>query len=173
MLISNTIKKAKVSFPVIEGIGGPSFLGRVKLKNIYQGWNGESFQEIVARNENNPFNIRIGLPHTDKQMKEDKIFLFTKYLSYNPITKQIEKRELVPLRNTEKVYIGHSPEEHMFYNYKLFVDGDIVADNITFKSQQLRNKNLQDIILDLYLKIDILEKEVLKLRSIKENVAIY
>jgi len=129
MIHSRNIKKPKVNFPSVEGIGGPSILGRIMLKNIYQPWRGENFVEITQNAINNPFNLRVGLPQMDKQLKDDRIFLFTKYLSYNPLTKQIEKRELIPLRNVEKVYIGQSPEEHHFTDYRLFVDGYPLARN--------------------------------------------
>ena len=88
MIPSRNIKPVKVNIPVAAAMGGPSILGRIKLKNIYQSWSGESFKDIVNKHENNPFNLRIGLPQMDRQMKEDKIFLFTKYLAYNQLLKK-------------------------------------------------------------------------------------
>ncbi len=163
-MISKNIKKAKVSFPAVESMGGPSILGRIKLKNIYQQWRGENFGEIVNKNENNPFTLRIGLPQTDKQMKEDRIFLFTKYHAYNPLTKQIEKRELIPLRNVEKVYIGHSPEEHTYSNYKLFVDGKVVLEDIIFKSPN-NIDSLVALVKQMQNRIEILENELVNLKQ--------
>ncbi len=172
-MISRSIKKSKVCFPPIEGIGGPSILGRIKLKNIYQSWQGENFVEITQKHSDNPFNLRTGLPQTDRQMKEDRIFLFTKYLSYNPLTKQIEKRELIPLRNTEKVYIGQSPEEHQFDDYKLFVNGKVVLEDILFKQPNTDMGSLIEIIKKLQDRIQILEQQVQKLTGNNEKVAIY
>ena len=170
-MISRSIKKSKVNFPPIQSIGGPSFIGKVLLKNIYQGWQGENFIEITEKAVDNPFNLRIGLPQVDKQLKEDRVFLFTKYLSYNPLTKQIEKRELIPLRNTEKVYIGQSPEEHHFQDYRLFVDGKIVVEDVVFK--QPNNGSLIEKIQKLEEKVQILEYQLQKLTNNTEKITIY
>ncbi len=170
-MISNTIKRAKIDFPAIQGIGGPSFLGKVLLKNVYQQWKGENFLEITQKHDDNPFNLRIGLPQMDRQLKEDRIFLFTKYLSYNPLTKQIEKRELIPLRNTEKIYVGQSPEEHSFNDYRVFVDGKIVAEDLIFK--QPNEGSLIQKIQKLEEKIQILELQIQKLTSNTEKNTIY
>lgn len=164
-MISNNIKKAKVNFPAIEGIGGPSFIGRIKLKNIYQQWKGESIKDITTKHENNPFSLRVGLPQIDRQLREDRVFLFTKYLSYNPLTKQIEKRELLPLRNVEKVYIGHSPEEPNFSNYRLFVDGNVVLEDIIFKEPNKDNNSLVQTLKIMQARIEMLEKEIFNLKQ--------
>lgn len=170
-MISKSIKKLTVNYPPIQGIGGPSILGKIKLKNIYQQWRGENFVEIVNKHEDNPFNIRTGLPQIDKQMKEDRIFLFTNYLSYNPLTKQIEKRELIPLRNVEKVYIGQSPEEPYYKDYRLFVDGKVVVEDIIFK--QPNQGSLIDKIQKLEEKVQILEHQLQKFIVNTENNTIY
>lgn len=170
-MISRSIKKSTISYPPIQGIGGPSILGKIKLKNIYQQWRGENFLEIVNKHEENPFNLRIGLPQIDRQMKEDNIFLFTKYLSYNPLTKQIEKRELIPLRNVEKVYIGQSPEEHQYKDYRLFVDGKIVAEDIVFK--QPNDGSLIEKIQKLEDRVQILEHQLQKLTNNTDKITIY
>ncbi len=172
-MISRSIKKSKISFPPIEGIGGPSIIGRIKLKNIYQPWQGENFVEITQKHSDNPFNLRVGLPQMDKQMKEDRIFLFTKYLSYNPLTKQVEKRELISLRNTEKIYIGQSPEEHMFTDYRLFVDGKVVLEDVLFKQPHNNIGSLVEVIQELQNRIQILEQQVQKLSTNTEKAAIY
>lgn len=172
-MISKSIKRSKVSFPAIQSIGGPSFLGKVKLKNLYQEWRGENFVEITEKAVGNPFNLRVGLPQIDKQMREDRIFLFTKYLSYNPLTKQIEKRELIPLRNMEKVYVGQSPEEHHFDNYKLFVDGNAIVEDIIFKQPNDNIKSLVETIKQLQERVQNLELELQKLTINNEKVAIY
>lgn len=171
MIISNNIKKAKVPFPSIEGIGGPSFVGKIKLKNVYQQWTGENINEITQKSENNPFNLRIGLPQMDRQMKEDRIFLFTKYLAYNPLTKEIEKRELISLRNVEKIYIGQSPEEQNYKDYRLFVDGKAVLEDIAFKQPNANIPSLVDVINKLLIKVEKLENEIdlLKQKS-KEDI---
>lgn len=170
-MISKSIKKVTISYPPIEGVGSPSTLGKIKLKNIYQQWNGENFLEITSKHSDNPFNLRIGLPQVDRQMKEDRIFLFTNYLSYNPLTKQIEKRELIPLRNTEKIYVGQSPEEHAFSDYKVFVDGKIVVEDVVFK--QPNQGSLIDKIQKLEDKIQILEYQIQKLTTNTEKNTIY
>lgn len=170
-MISRSIKRVSVSYPPIEGIGGPSILGKIKLKNIYQQWRGENFIEITQKHVDNPFNLRVGLPQIDRQMKEDRIFLFTKYLSYNPLTKQVEKRELIPLRNVEKVYIGQSPEEHQFKDYRLFVDGKIVVEDVLFK--QPNEGSLVEKIRQLEERVQILEHYLQKLTANNEKITIY
>lgn len=172
MIIAKSIKKTQVPFPILQGIGGPSFIGKIKLKNIYQNWRGENFQQIADKHVDNPFNVRIGLPQTDKQLKSDSIFLFTKYLSYNPLTKQIEKRELIPLRNVEKIYIGHSPEEPNYPNARLFVDGQVVVEDIAFK-QPNSIESLYTTIRELSDRVQKLEQEILKHRSNTNIVPIY
>lgn len=173
MIISKNIKKPKVAFPAPQGIGGPSFLGRILLKNIHQNWKGENIQQIVNKGEENPFNIRVGLPQIDRQLKEDRIFLFTKYLSYNPLTKQIEKRELIPLRNVEKVYIGHSPEEQNFSNCRLFVDGQVVLEDIAFKQPNSNITSLVETIRDLRSRVEFLEYQLQKHISNNNVTTIY
>lgn len=173
MIISKTIKRTKVPFPAAEGIGGPSFIGRIKLKNIHQDWKGENFQQIVDKGADNPFNIRIGVPQTDRQLKADRIFLFTKYLSYNPLSKQIEKRELIPLRNVEKIYIGHSPEEQNFPNCRLFVDGQVVVEDIAFKQPNSQIESLVQIIHELRSKVEFLEQQLQKLVNNNTTTTIY
>lgn len=172
-MISRNIKKEKKVFPAIEGIGGPSILGRIKLKNLYQNWRGENFAEITASTVGNPFNLRIGLPQTDKQLKDDRIFLFTKYLAYNPLTKQIEKRELLPLRNVERVYIGQSPEEHHYSDYKLFVDGKIVVEDVVFKQPNTLIGSLVEKLQKLEEKVSFLEQQLQKTITNTESKAIY
>lgn len=171
-MISKSIKKSKVSYPAIEGIGGPSFIGKILLKNIYQPWQGENIVEITDKSVGNPFNLRIGLPQTDRQLKEDRVFFFTKYLAYNPLTKQIEKRELIPLRNMEKVYIGQSPEEHTHENYKLFVDGKAVVEDLVFK-QPNDMSSLVEKLNEMSEKIKILEQQIEKLSIINNKTTIY
>lgn len=170
-MISKSIKRVTVNFPPIQGIGGPSILGKIKLKNIYQQWKGENFVEITQKHSDNPFNLRVGLPQMDKQMKEDRIFLFTKYLSYNPLTKQIEKRELIPLRNVERIYVGQSPEEHSFDDYRVFVDGKIVAEDLLFK--QPNHGSLIEKIQKLEERIQILEYHLQKITANNEKITIY
>lgn len=172
-MISRNIKKAKVNFPAIQGIGGPSFLGKILLKNIYQPWQGENIVEITEKTLDNPFNLRTGLPQTDKQLKEDRVFLFTKYLAFNPLTKQIENRELLPLRNTEKIYIGQSPEEHQHRDYRLFVDGKVIVEDIIFKQPNQDIGSLVEKIRKLEDKLQILEYQMQKLTLVNEKQTIY
>lgn len=172
-MISRNIKPNKANVQVVQAIGGPSFIGRVLLKNVYQQWKGENFVEITQNTIGNPFNLRVGLPQIDKQLKEDRVFLFTKYLSYNPLTKQIEKRELIPLRNVEKVYIGQSPEEHHHTNYKLFVDGVAIVEDILFKQPNQSIGSLVKKIQNLEEKVQILEEQLNKLAVINNKQTTY
>lgn len=173
MIISNKIKRVKIPIPVAECLGGPSYIGKIKLKNLYQQWTGQTYTEIKDKHTTNPFNVRIGMPQTDKQLLNDRVFLFTRYLSFNPLAKQLENRELIASRNVEKIYIGHSPEEHLYGDYRLFVDGRAVVEDVVFKSPKRRRESLLDVIDKLEQRIQNLEFELKKLKRNNESVAIY
>jgi hypothetical protein len=69
------------------------YVDKVVIKNIYPQWQGENIEDL-KRHRENPYRIRIGTPNMDERMKDDHVFFFQSYLSYNPVTKDIEKRSL-------------------------------------------------------------------------------
>jgi len=143
---------------------------KVFIKNIYQRWGGESIEQIKQKEEDNPYTLRIGLPHLDEQLKHDNIFFIQSYLSYNPITKDVEKREIIPYRNVEKVYIGQSASEVEYKDAKLLVAGKVVADDYAFLGE---SNSLKLTIQDLLNKIQKLEEEVRRLKHQHQNETIY
>ena len=149
-------------------------LGKIKLKNIYQGWQGESMLQIKDKHEQNPYSLRIGMPSTDRQLKGDAVYFILHYLSYNPITKDVEMREIIPYRNMEKVYIGQSLDENVYSDYKLFVDGNVVVDDLYFKNHEtIREIPLGKLIVSLIDKTEKLQIEVANLRRQLNNKHIY
>lgn len=145
-------------------------LGKIKIKNIYQKWQGESMEDLKNK-EDNHYTLRIGLPKTDNQLRNDPIFFILDYLSYNPLNKQIEKRDLVAYRNMERVFIGQSVDETKYPNSKLYVDGNIIADNIILK--KFENLDLGRLIPTLINKIENLQLEVQDLKRQLKNQTIY
>ena len=68
-----------------------------------------------------------------------------------------KKREIIPYRNVEKVYIGQSAEEKVIQDYKLFVAGNTVSkDYILMES----GKSLVDLVETLMVKVQKLESEI-------------
>jgi hypothetical protein len=145
-------------------------MDKVEIRTISQLWNGETIGELATKYPDNPFILRIGLPHIDQELKQDRIFFIQSYLSYNPITKDIEKREIIPYRNVEKVYIGQSAEEKVIQDYKLFVAGNTVSkDYILLES----GKSLVDLVETLMAKVQKLESEIADLKLQRRNQTIY
>ena len=103
MINNGAIQNVTKPFPAIQGLRNEHTLGKILIKNIYQSWNGENIVQIKNKHETNPYSLRIGMPGTDNELKNDSLYFILHYLSYNPITKDIEKRELVPYRNTERM----------------------------------------------------------------------
>lgn len=174
MINTGNIRNCTIPFPAIQGMVNEHALGKIKLKNIYQSWQGENILQIRDKHEQNPYSLRIGMPSTDKQLKGDAIFFILHYLSYNPMTKNVEMREIIPYRNMEKVYIGQSLDENVYSDCKLFVDGDIVADDLYFKKHEaIRDIPLGKLVMNLIDKTEKLQVEVANLRRQLNNKHIY
>lgn len=174
MINNNTVRNTQVSFPIIQGLINEHALGKILIKNVYQGWQGENIKQIKNKHEDNPYSLRIGMPSTDEQMKSDSMFFIQHYLSYNPLTKDIEKRELVPYRNSEKVYIGQSIDEKVYKDYRLFVDGNVVVGDIYLKNyNSIKDIPIGQIITNLVDKVEKLQKEVIRLKQQQNNKHIY
>ncbi len=165
MINSETIRNCTRSFPAVQGMVNEHALGKIIIKNVYQGWQGESIRQIKDNHEQNPYSLRIGMPSTDSQLKNDAIYFILHYLSYNPLTKDIEKREIIPYRNMEKLYIGQSLDEKSYSDFRVFVDGNIVAEDIYLKKYtELRDTPISELVLDLINRVDALQLEVVNLK---------
>jgi len=163
-----------VDFPAIQGLGLSETLSKVRIKNIYQSWHGESINEVRAQHNSNPFTLRIGIPTEDERLKNDSIYFVLQYLSFNPVTKDIEKRQIIPLRNMEKIYIGQSLDENLYKDYRLFVDGSIVVDDIYLKKyESIKTQPLGRIITNLIETVDKLKVEVMQLKRKQNQHHIY
>jgi predicted ATP-binding protein involved in virulence len=104
-------------------------------------------------------------------MKEDRALFIQSYLSYNPVTKDIEKRELIPYRNVDRVYIGdQSVEEKYFERYTAFVNGPIVAEDVLFLESK---QSLLEVIQKLTSEIQTLRSEVANLKVQTKQQHIY
>lgn len=161
MINNSVIQNCKQPFPAIEGLVNDMVLGKIKIQNIYQSWKGESITQIKDKNEHNPYSLRIGMPATDKQLKADPIFFILNYLSYNPLTKDIEKREIIPYRNMDKIYVGQSIDEQEYTNFKAFFDGNVIMDELFLKRyDDIAKVPVGKILLDLMTKVKKLEKEL-------------
>ena len=171
MINNDTIRNCTKPFPAVEGLIDDNVLGKIKIKNIYQSWRGESMETIRNNHTDNPYSLRIGMPSMDNQLKNDAVFFILSYLSYNPLTKDIEKRELVPYRNMDRVYIGQSIDETYYKDSRLFVDGKAVIDELYLKKhEQLFQEPIGELLIALVDKVEKLQTEVGDLRrQLKSN----
>lgn len=171
MIPSRHTKNVRVSAPILNLLIGAPYLESTNLKSIYQQWRGENINEIRNKHTDNPYTLRIGTPHTDYTMKEDRALFIQSYLSYNPVTKDIEKRELIPYRNVDRVYIGdQSVEEKYFERYTAFVNGPIVAEDVLFLESK---QSLLEVIQKLTSEIQTLRSEVANLKVQTKQQHIY
>ena len=175
MIPNSKIQNVKVPFPAIEGMSYSPLLDKIRISNLYQQWNGQTIGEIANSHQDNPFTLRIGLPHVDEQLKNDRVFFITNYKSYNPITKQIEERQIIPYRNTETIYIGQTTEEQEYKNYSLFAKENIVADDLYLKKfASIKDKSISELIINLVEKVNKLQVKVNQLTAIiQQNPTIY
>ncbi len=174
MIKNNTIRNCTIPFPAIQGLVNEQTLGKILIKNIYQGWQGESIKEIKDKHETNPFTLRIGTPKTDVQIQNDKMYFVPNYMAYNPVTKNIEKRELVDYRNVEKVYIGQSLDEMQYDNYRLFVNGNTITNDLYIKNyDSIKDISVGQLIINLVNKVEKLQAEVMELKRQTKPTDIY
>lgn len=172
MINNKVIQNTKKTFSAIKGLKNEHVLGKILIKNIYQQWNGESVVDIKNKHADNPYTMRIGTPVTDNELKNDPIYFILHYLAYNPITKDVEKRELVPYRNMEKIYIGQSLQEKEYGDYRLFVDGKAVVQDLYLTSNN-EPQSINQLITNLANKVEKLQAEVVNLRRQLNSSHIY
>jgi hypothetical protein len=170
MIPTKSIKNVKIASPILNLLVSNPYMDKAYIKTIYPQWNGETVGELSS-NLNNQRTIRIGTPNMDQELRADRLYFIQSYLSYNPVTKDIEKRELIPYRNVEKVYIGpQSLEEKAFNNYTAFINGTvIVKDIITIDSRE----SIKDTLKQLQQRIEFLTQEVSYLKGQLQNQTIY
>lgn len=162
MIRSSIISNTQTSFPAIQGLAFSPLVKKIEIKNIYQQWHGENIQQIQSKAQENPYNIRIGLPKVDEQLRQDNMYLILSYLSYNPVNKDIENREIVTYRNTNKIIIGQSPDEYKFEKYKLFVDDNVVAKDYLFSDDEM---SVRQALAHLTNKVQKLQQEITNLKQ--------
>lgn len=178
MINNSVIRNCTVSAPFIQSMLNEHALGKIELKNIYKQWNGENIEEIRDKHDDNPYMLRIGLPSTDSQMTKDPVYFILHYLSYNPLTKDVEMRHVIPHRITDKLYIGQSIDESRYSNYKLFVDGTAVLGDLYLKnSHSLKDVSVTKTLTNLISAVEKLQLEVIELKrqlakrdTYKENI---
>jgi len=140
-------------------------LGKIRLKNIYQAWNGENIAQITQRHEANPFSVRTGTPVIDEQLRQDSIYLVTHYIAFNPLAKNIEIRDLVSRRITDKLYVGQTTQESEYKDYRMFVDGNAVVDDIYLKKHEsLQGMSVGKLLIDLISKVERQSAEIQQLK---------
>jgi uncharacterized transporter YbjL len=174
MINNNTIRNCTAPFPVVQGLVNDHVLGKILIKNVYQGWQGETIKEISEKHLTNPYSLRIGTPATDEAVRGDRMYFIPEYMAYNPLTKEIEKRELVSHRHSSTVYIGQSVDEKIYKNYKLFVDGNVVVNDIVIKRfEDLQYTTVGEVLVDLMNRIEKLQSEIVELKRQSNSRHIY
>lgn len=174
MINNSTIRNCTKPFPAIQGLVNEHVLGKILIKNIYQGWQGENIEEIKAKHESNPYSLRIGKPSTDEQIRGDRMYFIPNYMSYNPFTRDIEKRELVSYRNMSRVYIGQSIDEQYYKDYSMFVGGKVIVDDLIIKKfENLKDASVGQLIVNLMNKVEKLQLEINLLKHQTQSSPIY
>ena len=171
MISGRNVRNSRVTMPTLNLLAEAPFLEKAPIKMLFPQWQGESVSDIKNTFAENPYRVRIGTPNMDEAMRNDCAFFMQSYLSYNPITKQLEKRELIPYRNVERIYIGEQRiDEEQYKDYTAFVNGNIIAnDLILLESKQ----SIVEQITKLQQQVLQLQSEIVKLRSETKTQTIY
>ncbi len=106
MIPTKHYKAVTTQTPLLNLLADGPYMDKAYIRTIHPQWKGESVPEIVEKYDHNPFVLRIGTPSTDASMINDRVFFISKYLAYNPTSKEIESRNLIEGRFIKKVYIG-------------------------------------------------------------------
>ena len=131
-------------------------------------------KDIKLKHKSNPYQVRIGTPNTDQQLKQDRIYFISDYLSFNPISQDIEKRDIIARRLMEKVYIGQTTQEAEYKDYSLFVNGNVVAEDLILKKEgDIQGVPLTKLLNRLIAKVDQQSKEIQQLKAQLKNEPIY
>jgi len=170
MIPTRHIFNVKKAAPILHLVTSQPFMEKVEIKKLYPQWKGENMQQLKQAKQS-PDRIRIGTTTVDDALKQDHAYFIQSYLSYNPTTRDVEKRDIIPYRNVEKVYIGkQTVEEKTFNNYATFINGTaVVRDIIMIDSRQ----SLVDTIAKLQADVQNLTKEIAVLRLQLQKETIY
>ena len=173
MINNSKIRNCTVPFPAIQGLVNSESLGKIRIKNIYQSWNGESIAEIRQKHESNPYTLRTGTPVVDEQLRNDRIYMVTHYMAFNPLAKTVEIRDLLSRRITDKLFVGQTTQESEYTDYRVFIDGNMVVDDLYLKKHEsIKNIPISKLIMDLISKVDRQSAEIqqLKLKLSEQHI---
>ena len=174
MINNNKVRNVRVPFKPIEGLATGESLGKIRLKNIYTSWNGESVADIKAKHDTNPYLVRVGTPNTDNRLRSDNIYFISHYLAYNPITQDLENRDIISRRVMDKFYVGQSTLEGEYDECNMVVNGSAVLEDLyLYKHENLKNKSVSSVIAKLLDRVDQLTKEVAQLKAKVKTQPIY
>ena len=173
MINNKTIRNCQIPFAPTS-LPLAKTLGRIRLKNIYPKWSGENILQINEKHRNNPYALRIGTPITDGKLQQDQIYFILDYLAYNPVTNEVEKRDIVANRMMKKLYIGQSPDEATYSDYEVFINGNLVVDDIYLKKHDsIKNIPIGQLLTKLLKKVDKQSLEIEALKAEAKNKHIY
>ena len=153
MVNQNTAQLGVRTLSAIQ-INDGLLMDKIKIKNFYPNWRGESIKEIQNKHDIKG-QLRIGTPLLDEQLRNDKVFFILDFLSFNPLNSQIEKRMLVPQRIMNKLYVGQSPDEEKYPDAAVIINGKLVVDDIISKERteefKILNRRIKDLESDILL----------------------
>ena len=174
MINNDKVRNVRVPFKPIEGLATGESLGKIRLKNIYTSWNGESVADIKAKHDTNPYLVRVGTPNTDNRLRSDNIYFISHYLAYNPITQDLENRDIISRRVMDKFYVGQSTLEGEYDECNMVVNGSAVLEDLyLYKHENLKDKSISSVIAKLLDRVDQLTKEVAQLKAKVKTQPIY
>ena len=174
MINNDKVRNTRIPFKPIEGLATGETLGKIRLKNIYTNWNGESVADIKAKHDTNPYLVRIGTPNTDSKLQSDNIYFISHYLAYNPITQDLENRDIISRRVMGKFYVGQSTVEGEYSECSVVVNGSAVLEDLYLhKHESLKDKSISNVITKLLDRVDQLTKEVAQLKAKVKTKPIY
>ena len=90
MIPSKHYKSVRVPTPLLNLLTSGPYMDKLLIKTIYPNWTGENIAEVVEKSKDNPFTLRIGTPNMDAQIESDRVYFIPKYISYNPLAKELE-----------------------------------------------------------------------------------
>ncbi len=171
MVPTKHYKALTIQAPLLNLLVDGPYMDRIHIRTIHPQWKGESVPEIIQKHDQNPFVLRIGTPSMDASISNDKLFFISKYMAYNPASKEIESRSLIEGRFTKKVYIGEQTVDEVVHkDYRLFVNGKVVATDILFLHTK---ESLVDKIRSLEQQMRHMQAEIAKIARQTNTQTIY
>ena len=171
MIPTKHYKALTIQAPLLNLLTDGPYMDKVYIKTVYPQWSGESVPDIIKKHERNPFTLRIGTPSVDAAISNDRTFFISKYMAYNPASKEIESRSLIEGRFIKKVYIGEQTVDEVAHkDYRLFVNGKVVASDILFLHTK---ESLVDKIRSLEQQMRHMQAEIAKIARQTNTQTIY